>query len=206
MSTKWDSRQSHAIPHNGGYYAKCMVGGALACGLTHTLVTPLDVVKCNMQANPGRFKNVFNGFSGIAAEEGFAALLKGWAPTALGYHAQGAVKFGFNEFFKDEYANALGQEASVKYRAIVWAAASASAEFFADMALCPFEMIKVRVQTSDAGTFPTDFKEAFKEVSTNRAAYNWPMGSIVPLWTRQIPYTVVKFVGFEAFVEMFYKY
>lgn len=164
-----------------------MVGGALACGLTHTLVTPLDVVKCNMQANPGRFKNVFNGFSGIAAEEGMAALLKGWAPTALGYHAQGAVKFGFNEFFKDEYANMMGEEASVKYRALVWAAASASAEFFADMALCPFEMIKVRVQTSDAGTFPVDFKEAFKEVSTNRAVYNWPFGSIVPLWTRQIP-------------------
>jgi len=37
-----------------------------------------------MQANPGKFKNVFNGFSGIAAEEGMGALLKGWVPTALG--------------------------------------------------------------------------------------------------------------------------
>lgn len=52
--------------------------------MTHTLVTPLDVVKCNMQANPGRFTNVFSGFSGIAREEGMAALLKGWVPTALG--------------------------------------------------------------------------------------------------------------------------
>jgi len=30
-----------------------MIGGALGCGLTHTFVTPLDVVKCNMQAHPG---------------------------------------------------------------------------------------------------------------------------------------------------------
>jgi hypothetical protein len=37
-----------------------------------------------MQANPGKFKNVFNGFSGIAAEEGMGALLKGWVPTAIG--------------------------------------------------------------------------------------------------------------------------
>jgi len=70
----------------------------------------------------------------------------------------------------------------------VWAGASATAEFFADMALCPFEMIKVRVQTSDAGSFPTDFGEALKEMSgPKRAEYNWPLGSIVPLWTRQIP-------------------
>jgi solute carrier family 25 phosphate transporter 3 len=167
------------------------------------MVTPLDVVKCNMQASPGRFKNVFNGFAGIAKEEGMAALLKGWVPTALGYHAQGAVKFGFNEFFKDEYANMLGEEASVKYRAFVWAGASATAEFFADIALCPFEMIKVKVQTSDAGTFPTEFGAAFKEMSGNAREYGWPLGSLVPLWTRQIPYTVVKFVGFEAFVEAF---
>ena len=31
------------------YYAACTVGGILSCGLTHTMVTPLDVVKCNMQ-------------------------------------------------------------------------------------------------------------------------------------------------------------
>lgn len=31
------------------FYAACGVGGALCCGLTHTAMTPLDVVKCNMQ-------------------------------------------------------------------------------------------------------------------------------------------------------------
>lgn len=27
----------------------CSLGGIIACGATHTVVTPLDVVKCNMQ-------------------------------------------------------------------------------------------------------------------------------------------------------------
>lgn len=63
---------------------KCLIGGALACGITHTAVTPLDVVKCNMQANPGKYKNLIQGLSGIAAAEGSAALLKGWIPTAIG--------------------------------------------------------------------------------------------------------------------------
>ena len=31
------------------YYALCAVGGALSCGLTHTAVTPLDLVKCRLQ-------------------------------------------------------------------------------------------------------------------------------------------------------------
>ena len=32
--------------HDSSYYAKCMVGGILACGVTHMGVCPLDVVKC----------------------------------------------------------------------------------------------------------------------------------------------------------------
>lgn len=31
------------------YYAACAVGGSLCCGVTHMAVTPLDLVKCNMQ-------------------------------------------------------------------------------------------------------------------------------------------------------------
>ena len=31
------------------FYAACTVGGSLCCGLTHMAVTPLDLVKCNMQ-------------------------------------------------------------------------------------------------------------------------------------------------------------
>ena len=31
------------------FYLACAAGGALSCGLTHTLVTPLDLVKCRRQ-------------------------------------------------------------------------------------------------------------------------------------------------------------
>lgn len=31
------------------FYLSCAAGGALSCGLTHTLVTPLDLVKCRRQ-------------------------------------------------------------------------------------------------------------------------------------------------------------
>ncbi len=44
------------------YYALCGVGGLLSCGITHTLVTPLDMVKCRIQTNPAKYKSIVNGF------------------------------------------------------------------------------------------------------------------------------------------------
>jgi hypothetical protein len=35
--------------YSAEFYAACTAGGILSCGITHTLVTPMDVVKCNMQ-------------------------------------------------------------------------------------------------------------------------------------------------------------
>lgn len=39
------------VPHDISYYSKCMLGGVLACGITHAGITPLDVAKCNMQVS-----------------------------------------------------------------------------------------------------------------------------------------------------------
>jgi hypothetical protein len=37
-----------------GIYAKFAAAGAVGCAVTHSLVTPLDVVKTRCQADPGR--------------------------------------------------------------------------------------------------------------------------------------------------------
>ena len=34
---------------SGKYYALCAFGGLLSCGITHTAVVPLDMVKCRIQ-------------------------------------------------------------------------------------------------------------------------------------------------------------
>ncbi len=36
-----------------GYYGICTVGGMLSAGTTHLVVTPLDVLKVNMQVSHG---------------------------------------------------------------------------------------------------------------------------------------------------------
>lgn len=98
----------------------------------------------------------------------------------------------------------IGEQASHDYRGIIYLAGSASAEFFADIALCPMEMVKVKVQTSVPGTFPTAFGPA---IAAMRADPNsgFPFRSVTPLWSRQIPYTMAKFFFFEIVKEQFYK-
>ena len=81
-------------------FGVCAVGGALCCGLTHTAVTPLDVVKCNMQTNPAKYPGIAAGFGVTAREGGARGLVKGWVPTLFGYSIQGAAKFGLYEYFK----------------------------------------------------------------------------------------------------------
>jgi len=209
----WDSlisapktRQPHAVPHDMNYYYKCMIGGALSCGLTHTFVVPLAVVKCKMQVFPEQYKGLISGIGKVLSEQGSRGLVLGTLPTLIGYSMQGMAKFGFYEFFKDFYSNLVGEEAAYKHKGLIWCAGSASAEFFADIALCPMEMVKVKVQTSPAGTWPTRFGPATAQMLAQRAETRWPFGSLIPLWSRQIPYTVAKFFFFEKVVQLFYRH
>ena len=86
--------------HSKDYYVACAIGGWLSCGLTHMMVTPLDVVKCNMQIDPKKYTSIGNGFSMVFKEQGVPGLFRGWFPTLIGYGFQGVCKFGFYEYFK----------------------------------------------------------------------------------------------------------
>jgi solute carrier family 25 (mitochondrial phosphate transporter), member 3 len=72
-------------PH---YFLLCGLGGIVSCGSTHTFVVPLDLVKCRLQVDQAKYKNLFHGFKVSVAEEGARGLAKGWAPTLFGYSAQ----------------------------------------------------------------------------------------------------------------------
>lgn len=196
--------------YSSKYFAACAVGGLLSCGLTHFAVTPLDLVKCCMQANPQEFKGTIQGFrlilSGNAVRmgygSGFTGLWKGWAPTLVGYSIQGIFKFGLYELFKYYYGPALlGEEKAQKYKDLVYISASATAEFFADLAYCPFEAVKVRVQTRP--DFARGLMDGFTKMVSEEGLANMYAG-LSPLWARQIPYTIIKFVAFERISTAIY--
>lgn len=71
-----------------------------ACPPLTSLSHALQVVKCNMQIDPIRYKSIPSGFSLAWKEGGLAQLFRGWSPTLIGYGFQGMCKFGFYEYFK----------------------------------------------------------------------------------------------------------
>ncbi|KAI3992372.1 hypothetical protein MKX01_030093 [Papaver californicum] len=181
--------------YSPSYYAACTVGGTLSCGITHTAVTPLDLVKCNMQH--------LVRFGVLYKKQGVRGFFRGWAPTLLGYSAQGACKYGFYEFFKKYYSDLAGPENAIKYKTLIYLAGSASAEVIADVALCPMEAVKVRVQTQPG--FARGLSDGLPKI-IRAEGYGGLYKGLVPLWGRQIPYTMMKFTSFETIVENIYKH
>ena len=61
------------------------------------------------------------------------------------------------------------------------------------------------MQTSPVGTFPTTLRGAVPTIYAAEGL-NGFYKSLVPLWGRQIPYTMMKFACFEKTVEALYAY
>lgn len=71
------------------------------------------------------------------------------------------------------------------------------------MALCPWEALKVRMQTSTT-PFASSSVAGFMRLRREEG-FNGFYKGLSPLWMRQVPYTMVKFAAFERTVEAIYK-
>jgi len=188
--------------YSGKFYAVSALGGALACGLTHTLVTPLDLVKCRRQVNKNIYSGNMDGWKKIVASDGAKGLYTGYGPTALGYSLQGSCKYGFYEYFKKTYSDIAGPENAIRYKDAIYLAGSASAELIADVALVPMETVKVRMQTT-LPPFATGIADGYGKIVAAQGT-GALFKSLPSLWSRQIPYTMMKFWSFEFFVAQIY--
>lgn len=187
-------------PNSTKYFASCMLGGVIACGPTHTAVTPLDLVKCRRQIDSKLYTGNVQAWKSIYAKEGIRGVFFGWSPTFVGYSFQGAGKYGLYEYFKYVYGDKLFPGANPT---ALFLGASATAEFVADVFLCPFEAIKVRMQTT-LPPYASTLREGWSKVTATEGLGGLYKG-LVPLWGRQIPYTMCKFATFETTVGLIYK-
>jgi solute carrier family 25 phosphate transporter 3 len=156
-------------------------------------------------------------FVNIYAQEGATGLFRGVGPTAVAYWLQTSTKYSLYELIKDKLSTTTSSkdEGTALNRSLVYVTAAASAEAIADIFMCPFEMLKVKMQTNITGSsstlsrststsFPQKFLPALKEMIVNRKKYNFPFGSLAPVWGRQIPGTIINFFTFENAVSMIY--
>lgn len=178
---------------------KCIV---LVC-LPGLLEDP-EATWCRSQIDPAKYKSTSSAFGVVMREQGLRGFFRGWAPTFLGYSAQGAFKYGLYELFKKKYSDLAGPEYAAKYKTLIYLAGSATAEVFADVALCPMEAVKVRVQTQPG--YARGLRDGFPKIVRSEGYAGGLFRGLVPLWGRQIPYTMMKFATYENIVEMTYKH
>ncbi|OJJ63868.1 hypothetical protein ASPSYDRAFT_83911 [Aspergillus sydowii CBS 593.65] len=180
-------------------YSRFAFAGAVCCSVTHGALTPVDVVKTRIQLDPATYnRGMIGGFRQVVANEGAGALLTGFGPTAAGYFLQGAFKFGGYEFFKQQWINQLGLENASKNRTAIYLASSATAEFFADIALCPLEATRIRLVSQPE--FASGLMSGFTKILKNEGVGAFYSG-FGPILFKQVPYTMAKFVAFEKFSE-----
>ncbi|KAI0005822.1 mitochondrial phosphate carrier protein [Xylariaceae sp. FL0662B] len=187
-----------------GDYVKFFGAGALAATLTHGAATPIDVVKTRIQVDDA-FKghNMVRAARQIVSKEGASALLTGFGPTAVGYLVQGGAKFAGYEYFKKRFIDLAGsQEKATQRRTAIYLGASATAEFFADIALCPLEATRIRL-VSQRG-WASGLSSGFMRLAREEGFRGFYSG-FVPLLAKQVPYAVGQFSVHEAAVEAIYR-
>lgn len=147
--------------------------------------------------------NMLRAGRAIVAKEGASTLLTGFGPTAVGYLVQGGAKFAGYEFFKKQYITMLGGPSrAVDSRTAVYLAASATAEFFADILLCPLEATRIRL-VSQRG-YASGFAPAFTRMAREEGLRGFYSG-FVPLLFKQVPFAVGQFSVHEAVNELIYR-
>ncbi|XP_015889576.2 mitochondrial phosphate carrier protein 1, mitochondrial isoform X3 [Ziziphus jujuba] len=180
-----------------GYYGLCAIGGMLSAGTTHLAITPLDVLKVNMQVNPVKYNSISSCFMSLLKEQGPSTFWRGWAAKFFGYGVQGGCRFGLYEYFKRLYSDILvGSN-----RSFIFFLSSASAEVFANVALCPFEAVKVRVQAQPS--YAKGLVDGFPKIYTSEGIHGFYRG-LVPLLGRNLMFSMVMFSTFEHSVHFLY--
>ncbi|KAL8142113.1 hypothetical protein V2J09_015145, partial [Rumex salicifolius] len=87
-----------------------------------------------------KYKNISSGFGILLREQG----IRGFFRVGHLHYWDTVLRELANSKY---YSDLAGPENAAKYKTLIYLAGSASAEVIADIGLCPFEAVKVRVQT-----------------------------------------------------------
>lgn len=205
----WEASLQEVRIHTFEYFMMCMIGGVLS-GLPHTWLVPIDLIKCRTQV--GEYTGFTDGVQHILKIEArsswvasFPLFFRGWVPTFIGYSLQGALKFGLYEFFKYYLMSGqfflISSSFAKSHKVFVFLMSSCFAELIADVFLAPWEAVKIKMQTTRL--FPPRVSIVVPRMWQAEGSQAFFKG-LVPLWARQVPYTMMKFASFEKIVELLF--
>ncbi|VEU36995.1 unnamed protein product [Pseudo-nitzschia multistriata] len=194
-----DSQIIAVNPMNGPDPRYFLAGG-LCASISHGITTPIDVVKTRIQSDPKKYEGlgVVEASKVILQEDGSGALLKGLAPTVVGYGLEGAAKFGLYESLKPIIVGLLDLESP----SIAYVVASVVAGGVASVILCPMERTRIRLVTDRSFSkynLLTGIPRLVEESGLASLFYGLPA-----MLSKQCPYTLRKQVTYDAICTALY--
>lgn len=183
--------------------------GGICAAFSHSLTTPIDVVKTRQQVDPELAgKGVIKSTMKIIKKNGIGTLLAGLGPTTVGYLIEGAVKFGVYEILKPIIGTILGQLSTflsmpfINSRFISFLLSGFAAGTVASAALCPMESLRIKMVAEPEYAQAGLVQGSVKMAKTYGISGFWK--GFTPMLCKQVPYTVTKNVSFDFFTTMCY--
>jgi hypothetical protein len=129
-------------------------------------------------------------------------MFKGPGPTELPLTPRNRNKIRSHEVLKDEFSTALGRLLAYQYRGQIYVVAAGCAEACAPF-MCPFEMLKVRVQTLRKGRSSHSSARRLSPYDCQPTEFAISI-RFVGATLSQTPSTIANFIVFERVVEFPY--
>lgn len=174
------------------------------------LTNPIWVIKTRMLStssrHPGAYTSILDGTRQIFRSDGLAGFYRGLVPSLFGV-SHGALQFMAYERLK-RYRGVGGQErggggAPSDERAgkrelsnADYLLLSALAKIFAGASTYPYQVVRARLQTYEAGLLYTGVRDVVRQVWTQEGPWGFYKG-LGPNLVRVLPSTCVTFLVYE---------
>ena len=177
---------------------KFACSGGIGAFVSHILAVPLDVAKTQAQLNPELYK----GYSSIdickriAKESGVMALTRGLNATFWGYFIQGSTKYGLFNVLKTVFRGYFASE----YLIVELIFASLIADMLGSFFLVPFERARIKIVENDEYAKKALFASV-KDECREWFLVEGVLKSLIPIYLKQLPYTVIQLVSYDLLVN-----
>ena len=179
-------------------YFRFVLSGAICCSGVHLAVTPIDVVKTKVQADPVKYPGIIKSFRQVLQEEGIEGLSQGWLPTFIGFFLWGGLSYAMTEYLRRVGTAMLGDAASQYEVAIILTAAGVAAAI-GSFVLCPFESLRIRLVSQKNSNALAVLSQMLKDEGI------MTFFKAVPLFfAKEIPFAMAKFTVFDLTTNYLY--
>jgi solute carrier family 25 (mitochondrial phosphate transporter), member 3 len=181
-------------------YLRFVLSGAICSSGVHLAVTPIDVVKTKVQADPVKYPGIIKSFRRVLDEEGLEGLTQGWLPTFIGFFTWGGLSYALTEYLRRVGTATLGDSAA-NYEVAIILAAAGTAAAVGSFVLCPFESLRIRLVSQK------DYASNAIGVLTRMTKEEGIMTffKAVPLFfAKEIPFAMAKFTVFDQTTNFLY--